>query len=68
MMWADKLWTRFQQTGPRCIQVHVILRTLTCNEKFGIRNIDFVTETVRDKILKGKYVNLATLLIPEYTD
>ena len=43
------------------------------NEKFGIhpeqiRNIDFVTETVRDKILTGKNVNLATLLIPEYTD
>ena len=46
---------------------------LVANENFGIhpkqiRNIDFVTETVRDKILSGKYVNLATLLIPEYTD
>ena len=41
---------------------------LVANENFGIhpeqiRNIDFVTETVRDKILSGKYVNGATLLI-----
>ena len=40
------------------------------SEYFGIhpeqiRNIDFVSETVTDKILSGKYISLATLLIPE---
>ena len=45
----------------------------TASEYFGIhpeqiRNIDFVSETVKDKILSGKYVSLATLLIPEYAE
>ena len=52
---------------------NILDTNLAVNENFGIhpeqiRNIDFVTETVRDKILTGKYVNLVTLLIPEYTD
>ena len=27
---------------------------------------DYVTDSIRNKITEGKYVNLATLLIPEY--
>ena len=31
-----------------------------------LKNVDYVSESVRDKIISGKYVNLATLLIPEF--
>ena len=41
------------------------------NSTYGIhpeylKNIDYVTESIREKIQSGKYVNLACLLIPEY--
>ena len=32
----------------------------------SMKNIDYVTESTREKIQSGKYVNLACLLIPEY--
>ncbi|MCG8033304.1 MAG: hypothetical protein JAZ03_14145 [Candidatus Thiodiazotropha taylori] len=32
----------------------------------SVGHIDYVTDTIRNKIVEGKYVNLATLLIPEY--
>ena len=39
------------------------------NSSYGIhpeqlKNVDYVSECVRDKIISGKYVNFATLLIP----
>ena len=41
------------------------------NSSYGIqseqlKNVDNVSESVRDKIISGKYVNLATLLISEF--
>ena len=41
------------------------------NSTYGIhpeslKNIDYVTESIREKIQSGKYVNLACLLIQEY--
>lgn len=43
----------------------------TNNSSYGIhpeliKNIDYVSESVKTKIESGKYVNLATLLIPEF--
>ena len=32
----------------------------------SVGHIDYVTDSIRNKIIEGKYVNLATLLIPEY--
>ena len=32
----------------------------------SLGNIDYVSESIRSKIIEGKYVNLASLLIPEY--
>ena len=31
-----------------------------------LKNTDYVSESVKEKIVSGKYVNLATLLIPEF--
>ena len=41
------------------------------SSSYGIRpeqlkNVDYMSESVRDKIISGKYVSLATLLIPEF--
>ena len=32
----------------------------------SLGNIDYISESIRTKIVEGKYVNLASLLIPEY--
>ena len=59
-----------QFSADRNSDKEIVSSTSNTNSSYGIhpeflKNVDYVSESVREKIVGGKYVNLTTLLIPE---
>ena len=61
---VEKLWTNSQQTDQQEMAINVFLLITIIGLAYILNKC--VSESLKEKIVSGKYVNMVLLLIPKY--